>query len=1131
MGKLGELKYYQNYHKHTSLSHRYNKDSPLVPMDYIHHIAKNNKAKPQIYSILEHGWQGNYFKIYDDLERFNEDCYKEEIKKGGNKEKNPYYNPNHIPIKFIFGTEAYWVKDRNTTDSSNCHICLFAMTDNARKKINRAIYESFKSGYYYKNRMDLDILLSLPKDEVFVTSACIAFWKGYTNWYEELPFGDKCDKPQNDFSEIDKIVLKLNNHFTNFYLEVQANHTDTQKEINQHILELHYKYNIPIIAGTDSHVLVEKQMEDREDLLKSNKISYEDEKGWFMDYPSLETFIKRFQEQGILNDNEIYDAINNTNKFLDFEDIKLDRSLKVPILKSLRNKTQEERNQVLQDILVKEWNEQKWDINKDKYDEYIKGMNYELKEIYDCNMSDYFIDTYEIMKRGISEYGGILTPSGRGSGVSEYLNKLLRFTKVDRINSPVIMYPERFLTATRVNDSHNPPDIDHNVSIREPFIQAQRDLIGEEGTFDLIALGTLKYKSAFKMYARAYNLDPQLANEVTKQIDKYEQAMKHAEDDEKDLIDIYDYVDKDKYGYLIDGCQQYKGIVDNVKAHPCGTICTNLDAIEEIGVIMVKSESQGEDAKETFVAVIESGTIDSFGWMKQDYLVVDSIGLTYDIYNEIGIEPFTVNELLDKIAKDKETWKIYSDGYTMCVNQCEQIKSTQKVMRFKPQNISELTQFVAGIRPSFQSMYKTFEARQHFDYGIKVFDNLIQDEYCDSSFILYQEHLMRVLGFAGFPMSETYTIIKAISKKKDYIIANAKEKFIPNFAQAIIDTKETTDKEQAMKMSEKVWQVVEDSASYGFNSAHAYCMAVDSVTIAYLKAHYPLEFYKVTLQRYTNKGKKDKVALLKKEMIERGYNLKPIKFGDDNRAFTIDKKDNCINQTMSSVKNMQKIVPQIMYDNKDKQFNSIFDLFNFMCNCGANKTSIDILIKLDYFSNYAEINQLLYGLKVYKTYIDSKVLTKNKLSEFELKCLENCYNKETEKQIREIDNLKFIFNLIKESTIQSTTDLDHLHYELQLLGYTNIIIPNNDEYGVSQIEINQYGTPFITLYQISNGQSQQYKCDKKYFNSYPCEQGDILNVAFRTNKKKKLIGTDENGKNQYEDTDETEQVIKLYSIK
>ena len=1111
MGNLQDLKYYQNYHKHTSLSHRYNKDSPLIPMDYFNYIDKNFGDYPQIYSTVEHGWQGNYFKIYDDLEHFNKD------------KKNP--------IKFIFGTESYWVKDRFSSDSSNCHICLLAINDNGRKKLNRAIYESYKSGYYYKNRMDLDILLSLPKDDIFVTSACIAFWKGYINWHEELPFGDKCDKPSNDFSEIDDIVLKLNNHFTNFYLEVQANLTDTQKEINSHILELHNKYNIPIIAGTDSHVLIESQMEDREDLLKSNKIHYEDEDGWFMDYPTLETFIKRFQEQGILNDDEIYDAINNTNKTLEFEDIILDRSLKVPILKELRNKTQEERNQVLKNILIKEWNEQKNDINIDKYDEYIKGMNYELKEIYDCNMADYFIDTYEIMKRGISEYGGILTPSGRGSGVSEYLNKLLRFTKVDRINSPVIMYPERFLTSTRVNESKSPPDIDHNVSDREPFIQAQRDLIGEEGTFDLIALGTLHYKSAFKMYSRAYNLDPKLANEVTKQIDKYEQAMKHAEDDEKDLIDIYDYVDKDKYEYLIDGCQPYMGIVDNLKAHPCGCCCYSGDAIEDIGVIMVKSKSQGDDAKETFVAVIESGTIDSFGILKQDYLVVDSIGLTYDVYKEVGIEPFTVNQLLEKIATDKKTWKIYSDGYTMCVNQCEQLKSTQKVMRYKPKNISELTQFVAGIRPSFQSMYKTFESRLHFDYGIKAFDSLIQDEYCNSSFILYQEHLMKVLGFAGFPMSETYTIIKAISKKKHYVINNAKEKFIPNFAQAILDTKETTNENEALEMSKKVWQVVEDSASYGFNSAHAYCMAVDSVTIAYLKAHYPLEFYKVTLQRYTNKGNKDKVSLLKKEMLNRGFKLKPIKFGDDNRTFSIDKKNSCINQTMQSVKNMQKVVPQIMYDNKDKKFDSVFDLFDFMCNCGANKTSIDILIKLDYFSNYAEINQLLYGLNVYKTYIGSKVLTKSKLSEFELKCLENCYNKETEKQIREIDNLKFIFNLIKNAKIPKTTDLDYLHYELQLLGYTNVIIQDNDCYGVESIEINQYGTPFITLYEISSGQSQQYKCDKKYFNSYPCEQGDILNVAFREKTKKQFIGTDENGKNIYEDTNETEQVIKLYSIK
>ena len=106
----------------------------------------------------------------------------------------------------------------------------------------------------------------------------------------------------------------------------------------------------------------------------------------------------------------------------------------------------------------------------------------------------------------------------------------------------------------------------------------------------------------------------------------------------------------------------------------------------------------------------------------------------------------TVNELLKTIEDDYKTWDVYKDGYTMCVNQAEQPKSTQKVMKFYPKNISELTQWIAGIRPAFKSMYKIFESREHFDYGIKAFDTLIQDEYCDSSFILYQEHLMDALS-------------------------------------------------------------------------------------------------------------------------------------------------------------------------------------------------------------------------------------------------------------------------------------------------------------------------------------------------------------------------------------------------
>ena len=1123
----------QNYHKHTSLSHRYNKDSPLVPMDYFKEYAKlGHKGIPTIYSTVEHGWQGNYFKIYSDLEKFNS--------------KQLETNPNYVPIKFIFGTEAYWVKDRFEKDSSNCHIVLLAKNDNGRKKINRAIYESFNSGYYYKNRMDLDILLSLPKDDIFVTTACIAFWNKYVIG-EDLPFGNREDNI--DYNEIDNIVLQLNDHFTDFYLEVQYHNTQSQKELNKHIIELHNKYNIPIICGLDSHIINESQWEDREDLLKSNKIYYEDENGWYMDMPNIEEIIKRFQEQGVLTDEEIYEAINNTNKTLEFEDIILDKSLKVPTPIKYQHLTQEERNQKLKDIVEYEWNEQYSDMNQDKIDEYITEINNNLNEVFACGMADYFLMNYEVMKLGQEKYGGILTPSGRGSGVSFFLNKILRFTKVDKINSDVIMYAERFLTATRILESHTAPDIDHNVSDRQPFIQAQKDIIGEQGTFDLLALGTLHYKSAFKMYSRAYNLDPQIANDVTKQISKYENAMKHAEDDEKENISIYDYVDKEKYGNLINGCQQYMGIVDNLKAHPCGTCCYSGDAIEDIGVIMVKSESQGENAKETFVAVIESGTIDEFGILKQDYLIVDSIGLTYDIYKEIGIEPLSVNELLNNIKNDKKTWDIYKNGYTMCVNQCEQTKSTEKVIRYKPQNISELTQFIAGIRPSFQSMYKLFENREHFDYGIKAFDDLIQDEFCDSSFILYQEHLMKVLGFAGFPMCETYTIIKAISKKKRYIIEGAKEKFIPNFAQAIINTKETEDINIALDMAKNVWQVVEDSAQYGFNSAHAYSMAIDSVTLAWQKAHYPLEFYKVCLQRYTNKGNKDKVTALKKEMLKRGIKLKPIAFGDDNRQFSIDRENNCINQTMASVKNMQKVAPQILYNMSQhkNEYDGLFFIFKDLLQSDLNKKSIDILFKLDYFAEYGDINYVINQWNIYndvdsiiKRLRECKQLKKDECINFGLNIheIKQFCGKETEKMFKEIDNdslMEYVLNnyqgivdfVSTKYIYEPITLLETMAYQLGLSGYTELIDKSADDniYIVSEVELNQYNTPFVTLYHVNDGENIFIKANKCNYEDHPCKSGDIIKTAFRTQHKRVKDNND-----KWVESEEQEEILKDYTI-
>ena len=1069
-----------NYHKHTSLSNRYMKDSPLLPIDYWNELKARYGDKSCIYTTVEHGWAGNYFKQYDDLEKFN--------KKNGTN------------IRWIYGAEAYWVKDRHEPDRSNCHIVLLARTDKGRKAINKILSIANKDGYYARPRIDLELIDQLPYDDVMITTACVAFW--------------------NKYDDIADIVRHLAESFPHFYLEVQAHDTPAQKELNRRIIKISEELLVPIIAGCDSHVITESQMLDRDELLKSGNIHYEDEDGWYMDYPTYDVLFDRFKQQGVLTDEQIKAAINNTNVLFEFEDIKLDRSLKVPVIKELRNKTQEERNHIFEQILKDEWFLQKADINKDKLQQYYQEIKHDIGEIEACNMADYFILSYMVMKRGQEKYGGILTPSGRGSAVSMYLNKLLRLTKVDKVNSPVLMYSERFLTKERVLDSHTPPDIDNNVSDRQPFIQAQRDLVGELGTYDLLALGTLKFKAAWKMYARAYNVEPDTANEVSKQIDRYETAKKHAEDGE--TVDIHKYIEP-KYQELVDGCKKYLGIYDTAKGHPCGCLCYEGDIESDIGISLCKSEATG---KEVLVANIESGTIDAFGYLKQDYLIVDSIGLTYDIYKEAGIEPFTVNQLLEKIAHDDATWQIYADGYTQCVNQCEQPKSTQKVMRYKPKNIAELTQFIAAIRPSFQSMYQTFEQRQHFDYGIKALDDLLQDEYCSSSFILYQESLMKVLGFAGFPMSETYTIIKAISKKKDYIIKDAKPKFIKNFAQAILDTGETDDDNKAHELADKVWTIIENSAAYGFNSAHAYCMAIDSVTIAYLKAHYPLEFYKCVLQRFTDKGEKDKVALIKQEMLKRGYKLKDIQFGDDNRSFNIDRANNCIVQTMASIKDMPKSAPEALYELGKSDIKNRAALYQaLMDDPRINKKAIEILFHLGYFNKFAQPNRLIAEYEIYQKYISAKVLTKSSFDDIMIDVIRPCCGKETEKQFREIDNKALITALIKQANIKPTTIVDRIKWQLEYLGYCTVSDPNSDpnDWLVLEVKTTGYGTVYITAYNLCYGAERTYRANKKFWTNHQLSKGDVIRAVLQEKNKMKK---DENG--EWVTLSETYQEMKVW---
>ena len=331
----------------------------------------------------------------------------------------------------------------------------------------------------------------------------------------------------------------------------------------------------------------------------------------------------------------------------------------------------------------------------------------------------------------------------------------------------------------------------------------------------MVAWGTLQRSSAWKMYCRVEKIPPAEADAVSKQLKQYELAVKYAEDEEDaEQINPYDYV-PEQYHEVLQKSEKYLGMIERATPHACAHLITNADIRREIGIYRINSKSGKK--KVVLAAFIDGATADRFGYLKNDYLKVDIVNVNSDIYDRIGMPQPSVHELMKMTDGDKPTWDLYANGYTLGLNQVEKSATTDRVTHYKPKNMSELCAFVAAIRPAFKSMINIFLDRQHFDYGIPALDKLLQTREIPSSFILYQEQMMKVLQYAGFEASASYAAIKAIAKKHPEKVKPLRERFLEGFAKKLI-ADDGVSQVTAQETSENVWQIISDACSYGFNA-------------------------------------------------------------------------------------------------------------------------------------------------------------------------------------------------------------------------------------------------------------------------------------------------------------------------
>lgn len=778
---------YINYHKHDHISSIFTPDTPFKAEDFIKRAVE---LGDQIYFTTNHGSGGDIFEAKTLCDKYGLRC--------------------------MFGMEGYIVLDPLEKDKRNYHIIIIPTTDEARKKVNYVSSHANIDGYYYKPRIFIEDLLNLDKNDVYITTACVA---GILR----------------DDDSYNSIFKPLANHFQDhLFVEVQAHNTESQAKHNEFCVKIAEKYGLKLIAATDSHYIYPEQSKERDLYLKGKGIYYEDEDSFILDYPDGNTLYERFVKQGILSEEQIIEAMNNTFIFEGCEEIKIDKEIKMPTIYpelTSEQKVEELRRHVdaaFEKIRVQEH------IPEDKIPQYEQRINEEMKVIEDTaciNMPDYFLLNERIVDLAVNKYGGVLTRTGRGSCGSFYLNKLLGMTQIDALTSPVPLYSSRFISTSRCLENRSMADIDYNVVSQKPFQDATKELLGEHGCYPMVAYGTMELSEAFRNTCRASGLVYAKYNEIAKAVETY--------------------ANNEEWKPYIEEAEKFRGAIVSVSPHPCAHVLDDKDLRYEYGVIRIG---------DALCVMITSSEADEYKVLKDDFLIVSVWKLISETFEMIGKPIMTVKELEENL--DDKVWQLFRDGITATLNQVDGSWATDLVKQYKISSVREAAMFTAALRPSFDSWRSKFINRQPYSTGCDQLDNVLKPT---NSYILFQENLMQFFEWLGVTPAESIGLIKKISKKKihqedfDALQERLHQQWIINVG----DDDKFAD----------TWDMIQSCISYGFCSAHGLATGLDMLYGAYLKSHYPCEYYTVCLNTY--KEKHSKVSLLISEMKYFGIKLLP----------------------------------------------------------------------------------------------------------------------------------------------------------------------------------------------------------------------------------------------------------------
>lgn len=1011
---------YYNYHKHDTESNIRTPDSIVDKTDY---VKRAIELGHNAVFTTNHGCSGNVFDTYWLC-----------------KENN---------LKCIFGMECYFWYNRFEQSRHNYHIVIIALNIEGYRELNLINSEANETGFYSVPRVDMDLLMTLTPENVVVTTACIDN-PIYMNEYSK------------EYNPIENYLLPLKNHFgSHFFLEVQNHDSSKQKEWNKQVLKLADEYNIEIIHANDSHYIYPEDAMLREKFLEGKRTIYEDERDFILDYPDEEIIYTRYQKQGVLTKSQVDKALSNTLIFDKAEDLGFTKDIKMPTI--YPNLSLSERLNKLIRKIDEAWEEYSTDLTEEEKEYRKKDIEErEIKVIAETNndvhIADYFLLNKAIIDLGI-KYGGVLTPTGRGSAVSFAVNHLLGFTDVDRFEAEVPLYPSRFISSARLLQTRSLPDIDFNMADDKPFIKASKEILGEHSVYRMIAYGKMKESSAFRNLCRAKGLKIEEYNEVAKNLDAYR--------------------DNPKWNKLIEESEKYLSTVENVSPSPCSFVMLNGDIRKEIGIMRVNGE---------LCACIDGMTADKNKFLKNDFLIVKVVDINNQAFKSAGLKLPKIKDFKKMI--DDDVWKIYENGYTATINQVDSDFATNLVKKYKPKSIAELTSFVAVLRPACESFREEYLTRKPYSTNTEQLDKILESS---AHRLIYQENLMAYFSWLGIREDGTYDLIKKIAKKKlnEEELSKLELTLHKNWIKNIGDDLNF----------EPTWKVVQSSAKYLFNSSHALCVAYDSLYGAYLKAKYPFDYFTSALNCFYDDQKK--VIEIEAELRYFNIKIEPIKFGKSKGLCSADKETRSIYKGVGTIKYLNVKIGDMLYKLGQQKFDDFIDVLNVVRPV-IDSRQLDILISLSYFSDYGEIGKLQEISQIYSGIYDKTNLKKSAACVLGIPfgLVEKHCQKATDITFMEIRPTELLKEYITAKANWKTQSDDKLiSAQLKFVGNIDYINPKRKG-EILVMELDLKYSPKAYIYSLSKGTQMTVKIKSALLKSKPIEKGSIIRVMKQERKQK-----------------------------